>query len=564
MTDSENKSLQNRDFPYYRRTWNRVVAALLAGSFIPLLLIGGVIYCFYSAALKEEIISSVKKEVVYHKNSISLFIENGIALLDLAADEAVLKKDPSESRSMEGIIRLINDDIDFFTDLNIVDEKGRLLAGRRSNRLESHYGKAADQPAFALENKVWVSDILTDKNNKTSFALAVRKPYKEGFLIITAIIGASILKDAIENDPPEAQKAAYLVNASDRGQTRTGSEGLRESASGLTNIEKTDGVHLHERNGEVIAQIRLENAPWLYIVKFDKEVLFKRVDQIFRIAVFVFFLGAIPIIFTVLLTTNNLILMLEQKHRNAEALDLELQRYDRLESFAAITDKMAEQLKSSLINIEASVDIIRETSSGLKADAELHSNLAYIKRELGRGHRALRNYSESISGNEEISLISEININKLLENLTDRIINGFYSETVEAINIFQHDLPPIRGDYIIIASMFQNLLINALSLIESSGLIRTTTKAFPDHVLVILMPLKPDNKLNSTFNGKRGEDMENFPQGNVLLPEQSELKNHVRHLALEKDDLGRPYYVVELRYHTHISKNDLIEAAAGQ
>jgi hypothetical protein len=44
------RETQDRDYPYFRRLWNSVVVALLAASFIPLLVIGGGMY-YYTVSL---------------------------------------------------------------------------------------------------------------------------------------------------------------------------------------------------------------------------------------------------------------------------------------------------------------------------------------------------------------------------------------------------------------------------------------------------------------------------------------------------------------------------------
>jgi hypothetical protein len=43
---------QERDFPYFRRLWNSIVVALIAASFIPLIVIGGGMY-YYTLSLLE-------------------------------------------------------------------------------------------------------------------------------------------------------------------------------------------------------------------------------------------------------------------------------------------------------------------------------------------------------------------------------------------------------------------------------------------------------------------------------------------------------------------------------
>jgi hypothetical protein len=40
------KSSRSGDFPYFRSLWNTVVVSLLAAAFLPLLVLGGVVYVY--------------------------------------------------------------------------------------------------------------------------------------------------------------------------------------------------------------------------------------------------------------------------------------------------------------------------------------------------------------------------------------------------------------------------------------------------------------------------------------------------------------------------------------
>ena len=46
------------DFPYFRRTWNKVVFTLLAAAFVPLIIIGGGMYYYLTTVIKQKTVAN--------------------------------------------------------------------------------------------------------------------------------------------------------------------------------------------------------------------------------------------------------------------------------------------------------------------------------------------------------------------------------------------------------------------------------------------------------------------------------------------------------------------------
>ena len=66
------------DFPYFRRLWNTIVAALIGAAFIPLLVIGGVMYHLAAPALQQKIQQALVMEVRYHQRAVDRFLAERI------------------------------------------------------------------------------------------------------------------------------------------------------------------------------------------------------------------------------------------------------------------------------------------------------------------------------------------------------------------------------------------------------------------------------------------------------------------------------------------------------
>ena len=73
------------DFPYFRSLWNLVVVLLLAAAFLPLLLLGSVIYAYTTGALKEKAVATLRLQVQGHRTVIDQFLSERASDLRLLA-----------------------------------------------------------------------------------------------------------------------------------------------------------------------------------------------------------------------------------------------------------------------------------------------------------------------------------------------------------------------------------------------------------------------------------------------------------------------------------------------
>ena len=115
-----------KDFPYYRALWNRVIVAILAAAFLPLLLIGGSMYFCTMSELRKKTMESVRTEVVHHKDAIDRFLAerlNDLRLLSANLNPVTF----TTLEPLESVFHSLLKELPYFTDLGIIDAEGRHL-----------------------------------------------------------------------------------------------------------------------------------------------------------------------------------------------------------------------------------------------------------------------------------------------------------------------------------------------------------------------------------------------------------------------------------------------------
>ena len=115
---------QERDFPYFRRLWKSIVVALLAASFIPMLVIGGGMYYYTVSIIEERTLDALRLEVKEHREAIDGFLAERTSDLKLLSSNLGLEHLTAPG-NLEKVFRSLQAELPCFTDLSIIDDEGR-------------------------------------------------------------------------------------------------------------------------------------------------------------------------------------------------------------------------------------------------------------------------------------------------------------------------------------------------------------------------------------------------------------------------------------------------------
>ncbi|MBW1703439.1 MAG: hypothetical protein JRJ50_15275, partial [Deltaproteobacteria bacterium] len=244
-------------------------------------------------------------------------------------------------------------------------------------------------------------------------------------------------------------------------QTSPRMAGQLMGQSEFKDLKPFEGIKLEEREGQIRATAWLKNVPWLCVVKIDQDDIFEALQRVRRIGIYVFVLGAILIVLTVLLTTNQLVSILETKRRNIRFLDQQLRRTSYMASSMELSYGFFREVKDNLANIDV----------------------------------------RFISPGEPV--IMEVNTNKILDDLLEFLSSELYFKNIRVKRDYEDHLPGIRSDHSKLRQVFQNLVLNAVSAVEKDGEISLTTRAGQNGITVTIAddgPGIPEEKIEKIFD----------------------------------------------------------------
>ena len=477
MPHTSNKS-RRHDYPFFRKTWNRVVVALLAASFIPMILIGGGLYYYASSVLKEQTLNTLRREVLSQKMSIDGFLmERTLDLQQLA--DTMGRKVLTSPGVLETVFKSLHQKLPCFVDLGIIDHQGRHLAYAGPYNLLSKNYQDTQWFRQVMTGEVYISDVFMGFRQKPHFIIAVKKMSNEGAWIIRATVDSNYFNSIVARIPGKHKGDAYLVNRKGIYQTQPNSDGKLMAPSKLSNPAYFDGVRLEAYEGVILMKVWQEKVPWLNVVQMDRADIYSILHRVRYLAVYVFILSGIIIIGTVLLTTNFLVSRLESKRRSISMLDKQLRRASYLSSSMELCLGFFYELKDDLANIDITAALLQEQLKEKKTN-EIETGMEQIRSQVLRGSARMDKFVGFIRDSDPI--IMEINVNDMLDDLLYFMKKKFEFINIQIIRDYKAQVPSVRSDCGKLRLVFQNIVLNAVSAIEKDGVIVLKTRS--DHNVV--------------------------------------------------------------------------------
>jgi two-component system NtrC family sensor kinase len=469
-------SLANRpgrrgDYPYFRTLWSAVVVALLAAAFLPLLLLGGVIYVHTTRTLKENAVDTLRLQVGNHRVVIDQFLvarASDLQLLLANVGGAALANGDALARAY----RSLQQERACFTDLGLIDAEGshRAYVGPYDLMARNYRDHAWFRPV--VENGIYISDVYLGYRGVPHFIIAVRRQEADGASILRATVDADFFERFVAASAGDFKAEAFLINAEGVYQTRPRAGGTLLETSPFGPIPRFEGIRVEERGDRVLAMAWHTAVPWVSVVEMNRADIFADLDRVRWICLITFVLGALLIIPTVLYTTNTLVRRLETKRRSLRLLDQQLQHASRLAAAGRLAQGALEDITDSLANIHSAAQWMRELWKGRDQEGfdpdEVTGTLEQIDAEIHRGERAVKRGLE-LARPSAGPVCIDLDVNRLIDELLDLMRRELHFKRIRVRRELPDPAPSICSDPDGLRQVLQNLVSNALTATPEGG-----------------------------------------------------------------------------------------------
>jgi two-component system NtrC family sensor kinase len=464
-------STKSGDFPYFRNLWNLVVVALLAAAFLPLLILGSVIYVYTTDALERNAIDTLRLQVEGHRILIDQFLaERASELRLLAANvgfEALVG-----AGGLERAFRSLHQETACFTDLGVIDSDGshRAYVGPYDLLARNYREHFWFRPT--VEKGLFISDVYLGYRQVPHFIIAVKQQEGDGFWILRATVNADFFERFVAASAGGFKAEAYLLNREGVYQTRPRSAGALMEKSPLQDIAPFEGIRIEERGGRIFAMAWHKTVPWVSIVEMNRADIFAEFDRVRWICLATFVLGALLIIPTVMLTTNKLVRMLESKRRNLNFLDQQLRHASQLASSGRLAQSALEDITDSLANIHSASQWMRELwKQRLQAEPdpeEMSGALDQIDAEIHRSENAVQR-GLKLARPSAGPVCIDLNLQDLLAELLDLMRRELHFKRIRVTRDAPDPAVTVCSDPDGLRQVLQNLISNAAAATPEGG-----------------------------------------------------------------------------------------------
>ncbi len=495
---------QVRDFPYFRRLFNSIVVALLAASFIPLLVIGGGMYYHTVSILEQKTLAALDAEISEHRETIDHFLTE--RTMDLKILSSNLGFDYlTAPGNLKKVFDTFQKELPCFTDMGVIDDQGRHRAYVGPYDLLSKNYKETPWFKAIQQREYYVSDVFPGFRNDPHFIIGVKQMSGDGFWILRATVDTDYFERLVAEVLSKRDGDAYIVNKDGILQTTPRWGGKIMAQSDVKYVEPFKGVRLEERGGKIIMMAWLERVPWLCVAEFKREDIYSPLRNVRTVGIFVFVLGSMLIVLTVFLTTNYLFSRLETKRRNIRFLDQQLQHSSRMASSMKLASGFVREVNETLSNIDLVLswvdDLAQGDLSGEESRTEVRESLKQVRSELVRARRATDRFLKSTQSS--LPIIREVRVQDLLDEIIELLDRELHFNRITVKRDYQEPLPSVQSDPSQLRQVFQNLIVNAVTAIGKDGVITITARGAEERVSIGIAdtgPGIPKDRLEKIFD----------------------------------------------------------------
>jgi len=476
-----------RDFPYYRKVWKKVVIILIAAAFLPLVVIGGGMYAYMARTIKHKTLEALQAEAVSHKNGIDSFLIERTMDLKLISENNNLSKMVSPGM-IEQVLSSLQSQLPCFQDLGIIGQNGDHLAYTGPYDLAGKNYRDTLWFQAVMAQGVFVSDVFTGFRNEPHFIIAVKRNEGQNVWILRATIMSGLFDNIVTQVAGNRKGDAFLINSKGEFQTNSRHGGKLMMKSQVTPPGRFTGVQVDEKGSSITLTTWLETIPWLSVVSVDKGDIFEASRKMQAISLIIVLLAGFLMVLAILLTTDSLVSMLEEKRKRRHRLDSRLRRTAFLASSMKLARGVFSDLNDIFSNIHVTATLMKE-QTGLADSGETDILAKQIFSESIRGKNLIDSFIRFAAPKDPI--IMDVDIHMILNRIIVFLKTSLIEKNIDLMTDFQDGLPCVRSDVAVLRQVFLNFLLNASAVAGTNGSIRVSTSRKENFVMILISDSGP-------------------------------------------------------------------------
>ena len=442
-----------------------VLTNMIIVPFIPFLLAIGVSFYFFTTALENKTVNSLKRIVQDHRDMIESF------LMERQSDLALITntyrfEEINNSGTLNTIFENLKTQSGAFVDLGLFDSRGTHI--KYSGKYQLKGKEYKDEVWFkkTMRAGYYISDIFFGYRNVPHFVIAVRQGHGERTWVLRATIDTLFFDTLVSKVRIGRTGEAYIVNKNGIAQTERRSGGLRildsdpdhsgypVSERDIQTFVKTDSA----KNKYLYATTLLKNREWLMVVRQEKKDAYKSLYAALYISLIIMVMGGATIIVIAIYTTERIVTMVKKLGVEKENLGTQLIRATQLAEIGEMAAGFAHEINNPLQIIKgehALIETMIDDVSGSEEDMmDIKDSLNQIMLQVNRCSEITHSILKFGRKNEieDQVLYPDIVIPEIIKMIEKKAkVSG-----IEISKKISGQVPGFKGD----PSQFQQVMLN--------------------------------------------------------------------------------------------------------
>ncbi|MGD9159226.1 MAG: ATP-binding protein [Desulfobacteraceae bacterium] len=450
---------------------------------IPLLLILGIGYYYFTISIETKSVSSMKRIVEDHRQMIETFLAERKADLEFICSSYEYNE-LSNPGTIQSIFKNLQENANAFVDLGVFDGNGIHVAYAGPFELKGKEYSEAEWFKEVNKKGYYISDVFLGFRRIPHFIIALQKESGESRWVIRATIDTYMFNELVKKVRIGATGESYILNRNGIFQTerRSGGSLMDNDPDNISYPSHHEGIRTFispDISGEkfLYATTWLRAVDWQLVVRQQEKDAFRELRTATYLILIISIIGGGIITGLAFYKTGRIIRRMERMDAERDNLSGQLVRATQLAELGEMAAGFAHEINNPLQIINNEQALMKDIFQELKEKGdfknsdpakELEESMEEIHAQIGRCTRITQAILKFGRKNEPTT--KYIELEKIINEVTEMVEQRANVHGIEIIRDIPEDKPVVRADPSQLQQVFLNLFNNAIdAIIERYG-----------------------------------------------------------------------------------------------
>lgn len=468
---------------HYSSVRKNIFASMILVPVIPLLLILGIGYYYFTISIETKSVSTMKRIVEDHRQMIETFLAERKADLEYICS-SYKYNELSNPETIQTIFKNLQKNANAFVDLGVFDGNGIHVAYAGPFELKGKEYSEAEWFKEVNEKGHYISDVFLGFRRIPHFIIALQKGSSESRWVIRATIDTFMFNEIVKKVRIGVTGESYILNGNGIFQTerRSGGSLMENDPDNISYPSHHDGIRTFiSRNisGDkyLYATTWLKAVDWQLVARQQEKDAFRELRTATYLILIISITGGGIIIVLAFYMTGRIIRSMERLDAERDSLSGQLVRATQLAELGEMAAGFAHEINNPLqiINNEQALmkDIfleLKDMGDFKKSDLarELEESMEEIHAQIGRCTRITQAILKFGRKNEPTT--KYIELKNIIDEVAGMVEQRANVHGIDIIKDIPEVSPTVKADPSQLQQVFLNLFNNAIdAIIERYG-----------------------------------------------------------------------------------------------